>query len=139
MMYETQQKPQTALLIGVDTGEYDIDRSLEELEELARSAGAEVVGKATQKRPSFDPATCIGRGRLAQIGEFVSNGGIDMVIFDHELSPAQLHIYSTTIPTSHRFTALMLDIPYRLSVATQNVGYNQPPHLGYYLGGGMKK
>ncbi|MBR5484925.1 MAG: GTPase HflX [Oscillospiraceae bacterium] len=89
-MYETQQKPQTALLVGVDTGDYDIDRSLEELEELARSAGAEVVGKATQKRPNFDPATCIGSGRLAQIGEFVSNGEIDMVIFDHELSPAQL-------------------------------------------------
>lgn len=90
MMYETEQKPQTALLVGVDTGEYDIDRSLDELEELARSAGAEVVGKATQKRERFDSATCIGRGRLEQIAQFVSNGEIDMVIFDHELSPAQL-------------------------------------------------
>lgn len=89
-MYETEQKPQTALLIGVDTGEYDMDRSLDELEELARSAGAEVVGRASQKRDSFDSATCIGRGRLEQVAQFVSNGEIDMVIFDHELSPAQL-------------------------------------------------
>lgn len=89
-MYETEQKPQTALLIGVDIGEYDMDRSLDELEELARSAGAEVVGRASQKRDSFDSATCIGRGRLEQVAQFVSNGEIDMVIFDHELSPAQL-------------------------------------------------
>lgn len=61
----------------------------------------------------------------------------EVILRNH--ASTQLHIYSTTIPTSHRFTALMLDIPYRLSVATQNVGYNQPPHLGYYLGSGMKK
>ena len=48
-----------------------------------------------------------------------------------------LHIYSTTIPTSHRFYTLMQDPEYRLSVAWQNVGYNQPPYLDYFLGTGM--
>lgn len=46
----------------------------------------------------------------------------------------ELRIYSTTIPTEHRIPCLMLDIPYRLSVATENVGYNQPPEPGFYLG-----
>lgn len=46
----------------------------------------------------------------------------------------QLRIYSTTLPTSHRFPTFMLDIPYRLSVATENVGYNQPPEPGFYFG-----
>ena len=51
----------------------------------------------------------------------------------------ELRIYSTAIPTEHRFTTFMLDIPYRASVATENVGYNQPPELGFYFGSDMKQ
>jgi rhamnogalacturonan endolyase len=51
----------------------------------------------------------------------------------------ELHIYTTTIPTKYRFTTLMQDPVYRLGVAWQNVSYNQPPHVSYYLGEGMKK
>ena len=51
----------------------------------------------------------------------------------------ELRIYSTTIPTQYRFPTLMLDIPYRISVATENVGYNQPPEQGFYLGSDMYK
>ena len=46
----------------------------------------------------------------------------------------ELRLYVTTIPTEHRINCLMEDIPYRLSVATQNVAYNQPPEPGYYIG-----
>ncbi len=46
----------------------------------------------------------------------------------------ELRIYSTPLPTTHRMPTLMSDIPYRLSVATENVGYNQPPEPGFYLG-----
>jgi hypothetical protein len=46
----------------------------------------------------------------------------------------ELRLYVTTIPTDYRINSLMYDIPYRLSVATQNVGYNQPPEPGFYLG-----
>lgn len=46
----------------------------------------------------------------------------------------ELRIYVTTIPTDYRLDCLMQDIPYRLSVATENVGYNQPPETGFYLG-----
>jgi rhamnogalacturonan endolyase len=46
----------------------------------------------------------------------------------------ELRLYVTTIPTDHRINCLMHDIPYRLSIATENVGYNQPPEPGFYLG-----
>ena len=46
----------------------------------------------------------------------------------------ELRIHTTTIPTPYRIDCLMQDIPYRLSVATENVGYNQPPETGFYLG-----
>ncbi|WP_244095112.1 rhamnogalacturonan lyase [Pedobacter alluvionis] len=50
-----------------------------------------------------------------------------------------LRIYTTTIPTVHRNYTLMHDPQYRLSIAWQNDGYNQPPHTGFYFGFGMKK
>ena len=50
-----------------------------------------------------------------------------------------LRIYTTTIPTKHRLYTLMQDPQYRLSVAWQNVGYNQPPHTSFFLGHGMNK
>ena len=50
----------------------------------------------------------------------------------------ELRIFSTTITTGHRLTTLMHDPQYRLAIAWQNVGYNQPPHPGFFLGEGMK-
>lgn len=50
----------------------------------------------------------------------------------------ELRIYSTTIATEYGYPCFMLDIPYRLSVATENVGYNQPPEPGFYFGSDRK-
>jgi rhamnogalacturonan endolyase len=50
----------------------------------------------------------------------------------------ELRVYTTTIPTEHRFYTFMHDPQYRLSVAWQNVGYNQPPHTSFFVGEGMK-
>ena len=47
---------------------------------------------------------------------------------------SELRLYISDIPTAHRITCLEEDMPYRLSVATENVGYNQPPETGFYLG-----
>ncbi|WP_446686411.1 rhamnogalacturonan lyase family protein [Paenibacillus rhizosphaerae] len=58
------------------------------------------------------------------------------VMFRNEDS-TELHIYSTTDVTDHRLVTLMHDPTYRLAVAWQNTGYNQPPHPGFYLGSGM--
>ncbi len=60
------------------------------------------------------------------------------VIFRTEDNKA-LRIYTTTIPTEHRFYTLMHNPQYRMSIAWQNVGYNQPPHTSYFLGHGMEK
>ena len=49
----------------------------------------------------------------------------------------ELRIFTTLIPTTHRFYTLMHDPQYRLSIAWQNVAYNQPPHTGFYFGQGM--
>ena len=51
----------------------------------------------------------------------------------------ELRIYTTTIPTKHRFYTFMHDPQYRLSIAWQNVAYNQPPHTSFYIGEGMNK
>ena len=51
----------------------------------------------------------------------------------------ELRIYVSTIPTAYRINCLMQDIPYRLSVAYQNVGYNQPPETGFYIGPSSQK
>ncbi|HPN59929.1 MAG TPA: hypothetical protein PLU11_12170, partial [Chitinophagaceae bacterium] len=50
----------------------------------------------------------------------------------------ELRIYSTAIPTSLKLYTLMHNPQYRLSIAWQNVAYNQPPHVSYFLGQGMK-
>ena len=50
----------------------------------------------------------------------------------------ELRIYTTTIPTKHRFYTFMHDPQYRLSIAWQNVAYNQPPHTSFFVGDGMK-
>ena len=88
-MYENKEKQQTALLAAVDTGEFDVQRSVDELEELAKSAGAVVKGRVIQRKERPDPATLMGTGRLEEVAEFVRANEIDLVIFDHELAPAQ--------------------------------------------------
>lgn len=50
----------------------------------------------------------------------------------------ELRIFSTSIPTTYRYYTLMQDPQYRLSIAWQNVAYNQPPHTGFFMGEGMK-
>lgn len=63
--------------------------SLDELDELARSAGARVVGKRLQMRESLDPATLLGRGALAEVKNDADRLDAGLVIFDRNLSPSQ--------------------------------------------------
>lgn len=66
------------------------EESLEELAELARSAGARVVGQALQRARRPDPATLIGRGKAEEIRAAARPLGAGLVIFDHDLTPTQL-------------------------------------------------
>ncbi len=67
-----------------------LEESLEELATLAESAGATVVDRITQARPTLDPATLVGSGKVAEIKERAGAEAIDTVVFDHELTPTQL-------------------------------------------------
>ena len=85
-----ENERQRALLIALDTGEYDVEVSLAELAELADTAGADTVGTMVQKRDAPDAATCIGSGRIAEAADYVKNLEADIVIFDCELTGSQL-------------------------------------------------
>jgi GTP-binding protein HflX len=67
----------------------DSDLLLDELEGLTRAAGAIVVLRATQERPTPDPATLIGRGKAEQLAEACDRAGATLAVFDNELTPAQ--------------------------------------------------
>ena len=88
-MYENEIKKEYALLVSVDTGEFDAEVSINELEELAHTAGAEVVGKVIQKKEAPEKATFVGVGKLAEIIAFCETQEVDLLIFDSELSPSQ--------------------------------------------------
>ena len=74
----------------MDTGEYDAESSLNELEELCRTAGAEPALTVVQKRPAPDTATCIGSGMVEQVAESCRQEDVDLLVFDRELSPIQI-------------------------------------------------
>ncbi len=92
MMGNTQgESPrQRVILAGVDTGEYEMAVSMGELRELAESAELEVVGTAVQTRSELEPGTCMGLGRLRELAEQIRALEAELLVFDHELSPAQL-------------------------------------------------
>ena len=88
-MFENKQEQEKALLVSVDTGEFDAEGSIDELEELAHTAGASVIGKIIQKKERPEAATFVGAGKLAEIIAFCSANDIDLLIFDSELTPSQ--------------------------------------------------
>lgn len=110
-LYENSQLPEKALLAGIDTGEYDSESSLDELEELALTAGAEVLARILQNRERPDAATYVGKGKLEEIKEFCENNQVDLIIFDNELTPVQLqNIENATDVRVIDRTTLILDI-----------------------------
>ena len=149
--YENKQEPEKAVLIAVDTGEYDCDISLDELEELAETAGAEVVGRMSQKRDKPDSGTFLGSGRLEELGDFCKNNEVDLVIADSELAPAQLrNIEKATDVRVIDRTTLILDIfaerarsnEGKLQVELAQLRYSLPRLMGQgtklsRLGGGI--
>ncbi len=110
-MTETAERVTRALLVSVDTGEFDAESSLSELFELTQSAGAEAVASVSQKLSRLDPATCVGSGKLEEIKEYCEREEIDLIIFDLELSPVQIrNIESCTDVRVIDRTMLILDI-----------------------------
>ncbi len=84
---------QRAALVGLATGVVTraaADHSLEELDGLARAAGADVVLRLVQERPAPDPALYLGRGKVGMLKQACAELDVDLIIVDNELSPAQL-------------------------------------------------
>ena len=110
-LYENKIEQERAVLVSVDTGEFDVDSSLLELSELARTAGAEVICEMTQKRESPEAGTYLGRGKLEELAEYCENEKPDLVIVDGELTPAQQRNIETVTDTRViDRTTLILDI-----------------------------
>lgn len=106
-----EEKPVKAIIITADTGEFDAELSLDELEELARTAGAEVAARVLQKRPAPDTATYIGSGRLAELVPEIAALGAELLIFDSELTANQIkNIEDITDTHTIDRTTLILDI-----------------------------
>ena len=109
--YENSQQPEKAVLVCVDFDQYDPDSSLDELEELAKTAGAEVVARMIQKRDKPDNATYLGSGKLEELKMFCDDNEVDLLIFDAELTPSQTrNIEDETGVRVVDRTTLILDI-----------------------------
>lgn len=148
---EENLRPERAILCSVDTGDFDAEVSIDELEELAHTAGAEVVAKVIQPRPAPDAALFLGIGKLDEIMEFVEFPKIDLLIFDDELTPSQQrNIEKYTGKTVIDRTTLILDIfaqrarskEGKLQVELAQLQYRLPRLLGQgtslsRLGGGI--
>ncbi len=82
-----------AILVGIAERGSEVEeceRSLDELARLLDTAGGSEYARIIQVKESFDPRTCIGSGKVKEISELCRDGGIELVIFDFELTPAQI-------------------------------------------------
>lgn len=140
-----------AILIGADTGEYDAESSMDELSELAKTAGAEDLARVLQKREAYEPATVIGEGKLAEVKELCGSLGAELLIFDCELTASQIRNVEdeTDVRVIDR-TMLILDIfagravsrEGKLQVELAQLKYRLPRLMGIgaslsRLGGGI--
>ena len=151
-MYETEQKKERVILVGISLSDAeDVDQSLDELEELARTAGAECVGRVIQKRELIHPGTYVGKGKLDEIRDLLWETEADGIICDDELSPAQIGNLKDELHTKIMDrTLLILDIfaarastnEGKIQVELAQLKYRQSRLTGYgtslsRLGGGI--
>ncbi len=82
--------PKSALILALDLGRYDAEKSLEEMQALLQACGIHTVAQVLQRRAKPEPATLLGAGRLAEARLLAKNLGADIAVFDGELSGSQL-------------------------------------------------
>ena len=145
-----------AIIVGIAERGSDVEeceRSLDELARLLDTAGGEVFARVIQVKEAFDPRTCIGSGKVNEISELCKNNEIELVIFDFELSPAQIRNLENDIGGDVRVidrSMLILDIfalhavsgEGKLQVELAQLKYSAPRLMGKgkdlsRLGGGI--
>lgn len=145
-----------AIIVGIAERGSDIvecERSLDELARLLDTAGGEVYSKVIQVKESFDPRTCIGSGKVKEIREICEAEGIELVVFDFELSPAQIRNLENDLGKNVSVidrSMLILDIfalhavsgEGKLQVELAQLKYSAPRLMGHgtemsRLGGGI--
>ncbi len=113
-MHENKKEIEYVILVAVareNEESMDVESSLDELAELAETAGAVVVGRLIQKLPNFNPATYIGSGKLQELEYMIYDKGATGIITDDELSPAQMHNLGKVLDTKVMDrTMVILDI-----------------------------
>lgn len=149
----SQSVEEKAILVGLElskgrqlNGKSEAERSMEELQELSRTAGLTVLEKVMQKRTSRDAAYYIGRGKIEEIGLMVQAMGADTLVFDDELSGAQVrNMEAVTGAKVIDRTTLILDIfaqrarssEGKLQVELAQLKYRLPRLIG--LGGQLSR
>ena len=111
----TEREPERALLVGVERrgSTWPVDRSLDELERLAETAGARCVARLTQHLERPNPKTFIGSGKVEEVCGLVRRMEVDVVIFDDDLTPSQQSNLERAVGEPVKIidrTALILDI-----------------------------
>ena len=110
--FETGHEQEKLVLVAVSLDNDDMtDRSLDELEELTRTAGGETVGRIIQNREAFSAATYIGKGKIEEVKDMIAETGATGIVCDDELSPAQMNNLEEALDTKVMDrTMLILDI-----------------------------
>ena len=155
-MKDSEIVKSSAIIVSIAERGSDVpecERSLDELARLLDTAGGDVFARVLQVKESFDPRTCIGSGKVKEISELCRDNAIELVIFDFELSPAQIRNLENDIGEGVRVidrSMLILDIfalhatsgEGKLQVELAQLRYSAPRLMGRgvemsRLGGGI--
>lgn len=111
-LIEIKETEERVILVAVSTGEgEDAEKSLDELDELVKTAGAVSVGRLIQNREKIHPGTYLGKGKIEELKELVCELGATGIVCDDELSPAQLRNLEDALDTKVMDrTMVILDI-----------------------------
>jgi GTPase len=128
---------EAAVIVGVQLpGQTtaEVEASLDELERLLDTAGAEVVERVIQRRDAPEAATYIGRGKVAELRDLVAAHGADAVVFDDELAPAQQRTLEEGIKQKVLDrTIVILDIFAQHATSREGKAQVELAQLGYLL------
>ena len=148
---QNEKTPVKAILAALDMGDYDAEASMDELEELAKTADAETVARVIQKRPSADSATMLGEGKTEELAELAASLEAKLIIFDTELTASEIRniedivkvrVIDRTMLILDIFAARAVSNEGKLQVELAQLRYRLPRLMGIgrslsRLGGGI--